>query len=62
MTSLEIARKSHSEPSFSVDLGDHGQIYAILFSPFEYSQDIILVAFSNKILLGAVNFQVVTFF
>lgn len=47
-----------TKPSFELDFSDHGQIVSVVFSPYEYSQEVILVQFSNKIIVGTVSFQV----
>lgn len=55
---LETTRKVFSEPNFSTDLSEHGQIIQIHFSPFEWSQDLILIGFENKILLARLDLSV----
>lgn len=47
-----------TKPSFELDFSDHGRIISVVFSPYEYSQEVILVQFSNKIIVGVVQFQV----
>lgn len=47
-----------SSSAFTVDLSEHGQILSVLLSPYEYSQDVALVAFANQIIVGSVTFQV----
>lgn len=49
---LESIRKIFSEPDFIKDFSGYGQILHIQFSPFEWSQDLLLIAFQEKILLA----------
>ncbi|CAH1159790.1 unnamed protein product [Phaedon cochleariae] len=51
MDSIEAVKKNSSEPCVIEDLTEHGQILYIQFSPFEWSQDVLLVGFREKILL-----------
>ncbi|KAG5876269.1 hypothetical protein JTB14_013006 [Gonioctena quinquepunctata] len=51
MDLFDNTRKIYSEPFYVEDLSDHGQILHIQFSPFEWSQDVLLVGFKKKILL-----------
>jgi hypothetical protein len=34
------------------------QIFQVVFSPYEWSQNVICIAFTNKIAVGNVKFQV----
>ncbi|KAJ8964037.1 hypothetical protein NQ314_005177 [Rhamnusium bicolor] len=52
MDILETTRKVFSEPNFVKNLSEHGQIIHVEFSPFEWSQDLILIGFEKKILLA----------
>lgn len=54
----DISKAVDNQPSFDLDFSDHGQIISVVFSPFEYSQEVILIQFSNKIIVGTVSFQV----
>lgn len=58
----EAAAGINTKPSFELDFSDHGQIVAVVFSPYEYSQEVILIQFSNKVIVGVVSFQVSTSF
>ncbi|KAJ8932453.1 hypothetical protein NQ318_019387 [Aromia moschata] len=40
------------EPNFIKKFSEHGQIIRVHFSPFERSQDLILIGFEKKILLA----------
>lgn len=55
---FDNANEGHSQPSFEVDLSEHGQILSVALSPYEYSQEVILVQFANKIVVGTIFFQV----
>lgn len=50
--------KIFSEPSYLKNLSEYGQIIFILFSPYEASQDVLLVAFKEKILVGHLDLSV----
>lgn len=54
----EAAVGIDTKPSYEIDFADHGQIVSVLFSPYEYSQEVILIQFSSKIIVGVVSFQV----
>lgn len=55
---LEQKRKTLSEPVFVKNFSDYGQIYHIHFSPFEWTKDVMLLAFNNKILFANLSFKV----
>lgn len=54
----ETAKLIDNRPSFELDFSDHGQIVSVIFSPYEYSQEVILIQFANKVIIGTVSFQV----
>lgn len=58
----EAAVGINTKPSFELDFSNHGQIVSVVFSPYEYSQEVILIQFSNKVIVGVVSFQVNTSF
>lgn len=43
---------------FKKDLSEYGQILSIELSPFVLSQDLILIGFESKILLGHLEIDV----
>ncbi|XP_028132214.1 nucleoporin Nup37 [Diabrotica virgifera virgifera] len=49
---LDGNRKNLSEPFYTKNLAEHGQIVFIQFSPYEWSQDVFLIGFKKKILLA----------
>lgn len=55
---LEGTSKIFSEPNIVKNLFEYGQILAIQFSPFENSQDVLLIAFKERIVLGFLNLNV----
>lgn len=55
---IEGSRKNLSEPYYIKDLSEHGQILFIEFSPFEWSQDLLLIGFKKKILLAHLEISV----
>ncbi|ENN79592.1 nucleoporin Nup37 [Dendroctonus ponderosae] len=54
---LQGSKKNTSEPTFVKDFSEYGQILHIHVSPFEWSKDIMLLAFSSRILFARVSFQ-----
>ncbi|XP_045479741.1 nucleoporin Nup37 [Harmonia axyridis] len=57
--SLDIVdnlKKTYTKPLYTKDLSEHGQITCIELSQFELSQDVVLIGFGNKILLGYFKF------
>lgn len=56
----ETVAKIDTKPSFELDFADHGQIVSVAFSPYEYSQEVILIQFPNKIIVGVLSLQVNT--
>nr|AEE62261.1 unknown [Dendroctonus ponderosae] len=54
---LQGSKKNTSEPTFVKDFSEYGQILHIHVSPFEWSKDIMLLAFSSRILFSRVSFQ-----
>lgn len=54
---LESQRKNLSEPTFIKNFSNYGQIYQIHFSPFEWTKDVMLLAFENKILFAHLAFR-----
>lgn len=58
MMSLESSTKIHSEPDVIKNLSEYGQIMFVKLSPFEQSQDVLLIAFSEKILIGQLELNV----
>lgn len=48
--------RSANEPIFKNTFTE--QIQSVSFSTFEWSQDIICIAFANKIQIAQINFQV----
>ncbi|KAJ8972533.1 hypothetical protein NQ317_013848 [Molorchus minor] len=52
MDIIETTRKVFSEPNFTKNLSEHGQIVNVYFSPFDWSQDLLLIGFEKKILLS----------
>lgn len=54
----EYPRKNENEPLYSTCLSQYGQITAVHFSPYEWSQNIILIAFPSKILVGHITIDV----
>lgn len=60
--------KTGTPPSYSVDFKDRGQVSILHFSPYDVSQNILLVGLPNKILIGSVcidddlNFQILAEF
>ncbi|CAH0560041.1 unnamed protein product [Brassicogethes aeneus] len=57
MDVLSSMRKNFSEPNYTEDFSEHGQILSVHFSQFEWSQDLILIAFENKIVLAFLNLE-----
>lgn len=55
---LEGDSKIYSEPSFSKNLAEYGQVLLIEFSPFECSQDVLLIGFKERIVIGHLNLNV----
>lgn len=58
MMSLESSTKINSEPNVVKNLSEYGQIMFIQLSPFEQSQDVLLIAFNEKILIGQLELNV----
>lgn len=59
--SLDIVdnlKKTYAKPLYIKDLAEHGQITCIEISQFERSQDVVLIGFGNKILIGYLKFSV----
>ncbi|KAK4886425.1 hypothetical protein RN001_002696 [Aquatica leii] len=50
-------KKTATHPTFVTSFQETGQISVIHLSPYEISQDLILIAFPTKILLGQLIFQ-----
>ncbi|RZC40989.1 nucleoporin Nup37 [Asbolus verrucosus] len=49
---MEITKQPEESKVYKKDLSEYGQILAVEISPFVLSQDIILIGFETKILLG----------
>lgn len=52
--------ESLHQPNYSMNLSEHGEILDIHYSPYDWSQDIMLIAFTNKILVAQLDHQVCT--
>lgn len=61
-TSIDTLGESLHHPYYSMNLAEHGEILAVHYSPYEWSQDIMLIVFSNKILVLQLDHQVRTNF
>ncbi|KRT83708.1 WD40 domain-containing protein, partial [Oryctes borbonicus] len=44
-------------PSYSINLAEHGEILSVHCSTYEWSQDIMLIVFTNKILVAQLDYQ-----
>lgn len=55
---LESVPKIHSEPNLIKNFSEYGQILFIQLSPFECSQDLLLIAFSERIVIGQLELNV----
>lgn len=55
---LENSTKVYTEPSFTKNLSEYGQILSIQLSPFECSQDVLLIAFSERIVVAVLELNV----
>ncbi|XP_066252618.1 nucleoporin Nup37 [Euwallacea similis] len=53
----EAQRNKFSQPTYVKDFKDYGQIHHIHFSPFEWTKDVILLSFENKILFVRLLFK-----
>lgn len=58
MDYFETPKSQLSEPHYVKNFSDYGQILHIHFSPFEWTKDVILLAFTNKILFATLQFKV----
>lgn len=56
--SLESSSKIHSEPNLIKNFSEYGQILFIQLSPFERSQDVLLIAFNERIVIGQLDLNV----
>ncbi|KAK9752536.1 WD domain, G-beta repeat [Popillia japonica] len=56
-TSIDTLGESLHHPYYSMNLAEHGEILAVHYSPYEWSQDIMLIVFSNKILVLQLDHQ-----
>ncbi|KAF5302276.1 hypothetical protein FQA39_LY10315 [Lamprigera yunnana] len=52
MLTLSTDKRTTVDPNFIVNLDESGQISVAQFSPYEISQDLLLIAFPTKILLA----------
>ncbi|XP_030763633.1 nucleoporin Nup37 [Sitophilus oryzae] len=50
-------RKNTSDPILIKDFSEYGQIYQILCSPYEWTKDIMILAFENKLVLISLSFK-----
>ncbi|XP_060530158.1 nucleoporin Nup37 [Cylas formicarius] len=57
MSILERKTAKVNEPAYVKDFSEYGKIYQILCSPFEWTKEIILVAFEHRILLTKSTLQ-----
>lgn len=48
---MESSNKVSTDPDIIKEFLEYGQIQRVEFSPFEWSQDLLLVAFKDRILL-----------
>lgn len=55
---LQGIKKPTSEPTFVKDFSEYGQILHIHVSPFEWTKDVMLLAFRSHILFARLSFQV----
>ncbi|KAK9873054.1 hypothetical protein WA026_020788 [Henosepilachna vigintioctopunctata] len=53
---MDNFKKSYIKPLYTKDMSEYGQICCIEVSQFDWSQDVILLGFVNKILLGYLKF------
>lgn len=58
ITALNNTSESVHQPTYTIKLAEHGEILAVHYSPYEWSQEIMLIAFTNKILVTQVDYQV----
>lgn len=58
MDITEAAVGIDTKPSFELDFSEYGRVISVVFSPYEYSQEVILIQFSHKVIVGTVSFQV----
>ncbi|XP_022901719.1 nucleoporin Nup37 [Onthophagus taurus] len=54
---FEAIHKQFTEPVYSIDLQENSPVLAVHYSTYEWSQDIILLAFPKKIIVGQILFE-----
>lgn len=54
----ENSIEAENKPTYVVDLSNYGQISAVHLSPFQWSQNVILIAFDFKIVVGHITLDV----
>lgn len=55
---VDDIRKHVTTPTFTLDFYEYGQLKAIHFSTYEWSQNLLLLSFNKKIVILNVNIQV----
>ncbi|GJQ77428.1 hypothetical protein Trydic_g20826 [Trypoxylus dichotomus] len=49
--------ESLQQPNYSINLAEYGEILSVHYSTYEWSQDIMLIVFTNKILVAQLDHQ-----
>ncbi|XP_050301561.1 nucleoporin Nup37 [Anthonomus grandis grandis] len=54
---IDASKKNSNEPIYVKDFSEYGQILHIHFSPYEWTKDVMLLAFEEKILFVHLSFE-----
>lgn len=55
---IDDIRKYTTKPQFALNFSEYGQVKAVHFSSYEWSQNILLLSFVKRVLVLNVNIQV----